>query len=764
MNLSESRAIKGPQWLSNMILRADDINFTTEAFYGNLTDQLALRANIQDGDADTVLTGLVLEPDTLLTCKLKHGAAVSANGYYLADGTWGWVSSPGDIFSVIVPEDTAVVFDAADPTNPRIDVVEIRPVEAAYNSKSRQFKDPVTEIITSQPTNTKREYGVEVGVVKGTPGASPSAPVATAGWIKIAEVTIPATATTIREPDIQTYRGASNWTTENTRTLTPRKAAEPLSFSIPTTYSDLDVQKLINEIAGDMDGQTVTLEFANGTFASMTNGGFTISTSNGRMNLTSLGTSTIDLATGNIQISGKELDIAVSGFAFKDGYLYIDGDKQGTIAVLTNVSFDQEGNGDTPYQIRNCERVEFSTVSITDTVGSTMVDGVDLQECVTVNNLPTISATASEQPDYHVRLTKVRVVDSSNLSTGTSGTTNPASSKFVLLDTLATQPNVSAALSAISGRLLNFYMVGINASDSIRAASYDPNNKKYIAVSNGRDFILESNNGLPPFTEYATPAVMAAWAIIWSPVMNQYMTLYSNTGSRKTADYTTGAGGWTLDNFGITSGSQYGYADDGSIAVVVGGSNAPLIATSTGGAWTARTATGAATQLYCVVWSTLFSKFFAGDNSGNIIESTDGITWSLSANSGGGGCRGIAEDPISGTVVVGHINGNVSYTTNGSTWTLAGATATTAFGGAGFEVAEIGALKSGGYIARTGNSGHICQSGDGVFWQRLDNSIPTGSFQHITYCDALCVPKNGNEDQTEVVIYSYNNVIATSRY
>ncbi len=171
MNLSESRAIKGPQWLSNMILRADDINFTTEAFYGNLTDQLALRANLQDGDADTVLTGLVLEADTLLTCTLKHGAAVSQKGYYLAGGVWGWTPSLGDIFSVLVAEDTQIGFDAADPSDPRVDILEIRPAEASYNSRSRQFKDPVTEVITSQPTNTKREYGFEFQRGKGTPTA-----------------------------------------------------------------------------------------------------------------------------------------------------------------------------------------------------------------------------------------------------------------------------------------------------------------------------------------------------------------------------------------------------------------------------------------------------------------------------------------------------------------------------------------------------------------------------------------------------------------
>ena len=68
---------------------------------------------------------------------------------------------------------------------------------------------------------TKKEYGVEVQILKGTEGASPVAPTHTAGWIKVAEIDVAASATFITQADIKDVRGSWDWSTEAEDTVYP---------------------------------------------------------------------------------------------------------------------------------------------------------------------------------------------------------------------------------------------------------------------------------------------------------------------------------------------------------------------------------------------------------------------------------------------------------------------------------------------------------------------------------------------------------------
>ena len=217
MTLGNNRGVKTGQWFANEILWMHDINFIGESTYKNITDLLAILAErgVASGSSpDIVISGLLLEFSATLTSNLRAGAAVSYQGYYLdSDGVWGFQSSAGDIFSVVVPDDQTVTVDAGG-TQGRVDTIEVRPIEVTYNSQSRQFKDPVTEMITSAVVKTRKEYTVEVQILKGTEGASPVAPTHTAGWIKIAEVFVDVSATSITQSDIKDVRDSDLWTTE----------------------------------------------------------------------------------------------------------------------------------------------------------------------------------------------------------------------------------------------------------------------------------------------------------------------------------------------------------------------------------------------------------------------------------------------------------------------------------------------------------------------------------------------------------------------
>lgn len=220
MDLTASRGIKGPQWLSNMILRSDDINFSNQSQYQNMADKASMEAQADlTGGNSVVLSGLILSHDTVMTCELQTGDAVSSEGTYYETDSWGFFADTDQAFYVVAPVATPVAFNVGDASNPRIDILEIRPIQNTYNQESRQFKDPLTSSITSALTNTRIEHGFEFQIVEGTPAASPVAPSKTAGWVKLAEVSIAQSATSITDSEIDTYSVSSTWTTEASKTI-----------------------------------------------------------------------------------------------------------------------------------------------------------------------------------------------------------------------------------------------------------------------------------------------------------------------------------------------------------------------------------------------------------------------------------------------------------------------------------------------------------------------------------------------------------------
>jgi uncharacterized protein YjbI with pentapeptide repeats len=272
MKYADEKGTKTQQWFPNEICMDIDLNRLGIQRYQNLTDTF-LALMYQD-IVDSVLNGLQLNINTLLTCTLKTGAALSFNGAYASDGVWGFVAAAGDAFSVVVPDDTAIAFTTADPTNPRIDVLEIRPIEIPYNSASRNFKDPITKLVNTAVINTSLEYGFEFQILEGTPAGSPSAPSKTAGWIKLAEVSIAATQTVLTQNDINDVRDSDVWDTEADTTIlklftevlestsTGEGASKIGIEDFGMYYNDADVEAALHELGLNMVNSKVPLIFS----------------------------------------------------------------------------------------------------------------------------------------------------------------------------------------------------------------------------------------------------------------------------------------------------------------------------------------------------------------------------------------------------------------------------------------------------------------------------------------------------------------------
>lgn len=254
MELCDAVGVKTSRWVANEILHADDLNFLSQAQYQINTDLFALLAEqrIATGSTkDLVIAGLLLEHDNLLTCQLRTGAVVSYSGsYFDEDGDWGFVASAGEIFSIFVPQDRVIAFTVGGASD-RIDTLEVRPTRVPYNIAERAFKDPVTGQVTSSEVETRYKYDFEFQILPGTEGAG-VAPTHTTGWVKIAEVTVPASASFLIQSNIKDVRDSNTWTTEAEAT---KYKAIVYAATVPIDdaggrYTAEDIEKALQEIAG----------------------------------------------------------------------------------------------------------------------------------------------------------------------------------------------------------------------------------------------------------------------------------------------------------------------------------------------------------------------------------------------------------------------------------------------------------------------------------------------------------------------------------
>jgi hypothetical protein len=79
-----------------------------------------------------------------------------------------------------------------DPTNPRVDIVQMKLELVDTDLQTRDFEDATTHVITSQSFNKKTKVHCTLSVKQGTPAASPTYPDPDTGYVCVAGVVVPA--------------------------------------------------------------------------------------------------------------------------------------------------------------------------------------------------------------------------------------------------------------------------------------------------------------------------------------------------------------------------------------------------------------------------------------------------------------------------------------------------------------------------------------------------------------------------------------------
>lgn len=175
---------------------------------------------------------------------------------------------------------------AANPSNPRIDIVCVKANRATTSTVSRNFKDATSGVVTSVSQDTETDWSADIVVTTGTAAASPTAPATPSGYIKIAEITVSASTGVASQSAISDkrsrYRKPNGWKSVRT---------------VSATYAvDKDDETVLGNASGG--NFTATLPLAADTYDATTGLGkeFTF------INIGATGTFTIS-GSGSEQIS-----------------------------------------------------------------------------------------------------------------------------------------------------------------------------------------------------------------------------------------------------------------------------------------------------------------------------------------------------------------------------------------------------------------------------------------------------------------------------
>lgn len=103
-------------------------------------------------------------------------------------------------------DELLTTFGAADPTNPRVDLVAVKLDLIDGPSASRNFEDATTRAKSSITVYPSRVVRLTKQVVVGTPGPSPVEPATPAGFVPWASAWIPAAGTSLSTPYLRDWR------------------------------------------------------------------------------------------------------------------------------------------------------------------------------------------------------------------------------------------------------------------------------------------------------------------------------------------------------------------------------------------------------------------------------------------------------------------------------------------------------------------------------------------------------------------------------
>jgi hypothetical protein len=193
--------IKRIRYDGNEIIKTDDQNNNGDHGITNIDETAKFFG------ADMVITGLVVSEQTVpdMTVKVSAGIAEDDTDNNLLNS---------EAF-------TSVTIATADGVSSRRDTIEIRRATEDTTPELRQFKDPNTGSISQNSINTVREYKTEIKVLTGVPGSGVAIS-AEPGWIKIAEILVPAGSSSVVNANIYNVDAVvsggtnTNWTNDQT--------------------------------------------------------------------------------------------------------------------------------------------------------------------------------------------------------------------------------------------------------------------------------------------------------------------------------------------------------------------------------------------------------------------------------------------------------------------------------------------------------------------------------------------------------------------
>lgn len=153
--------------------------------------QEAVRAlTSADEDLSGVLSGLIASVNAgTFNVTIGRGLALLADSTKVApDSQWRWIE---------IEVSDVVTVPAADPVNPRWDVIEIAPGTASTGVVGRDIFDPALGTFTSQNVNVQEKSTPVLQVRSGTAAAAPALPAGVTDQIPLAYVLVPASAGSI---------------------------------------------------------------------------------------------------------------------------------------------------------------------------------------------------------------------------------------------------------------------------------------------------------------------------------------------------------------------------------------------------------------------------------------------------------------------------------------------------------------------------------------------------------------------------------------
>ncbi len=194
----------------NEIFQEEDITFGYDSAINNVVT--AINSFLSGSEKNIVIGGKV-EPYS------GGGMNIQISPIFALNKSDGYCCIDTDsIYPIAVEE--------SDMSQNRIDIVEIKSELTGYDVQDRKFQDPSLDIQTTESIETKKQLSVTVKVKKGEIGSS-SAPETDSGYIKIAEIFIPAAVNAISTSFIYNVTAIqegdenASWTNESDVTFNP---------------------------------------------------------------------------------------------------------------------------------------------------------------------------------------------------------------------------------------------------------------------------------------------------------------------------------------------------------------------------------------------------------------------------------------------------------------------------------------------------------------------------------------------------------------